>query len=263
MSTLHPTLAQLRARIDELDGEIHRLLIERGQVIDALIDAKRGQETGSAFRPAREAGMIRALLQRHTGRLPVETIVQIWRDIISTFTYLQAPYQLYVEALDRRDVAERVRAMFGFVVPLCSCPDAQSVCQALSDHPEALGIVSLDGIQVWWRDLPSSQLQVVGVLPDLSGALYDARVVGLIVGSTDIPTEGLPQSVWAVQASTRPLTSQILCGVSETYWCGLVLLPAAVNTGDVPSHLGLDAKDIASAERVGYADATYWQKPSS
>src|SRR6185369_4297019 len=64
-----PSLAELRADIDRIDAEMHRLLMERGDIIGRLIKVKRTSESGSAFRPAREADMMRRLVQRHHGIL--------------------------------------------------------------------------------------------------------------------------------------------------------------------------------------------------
>ena len=50
-----PTLADLRREIDRIDEEMHRLLMERGEIIDTLIAVKKTQDSGSAFRPGREA----------------------------------------------------------------------------------------------------------------------------------------------------------------------------------------------------------------
>jgi chorismate mutase len=50
-----PTLADLRVEIDRIDLQMHELLMERGRVIDQLIEIKTRQGGGSAFRPAREA----------------------------------------------------------------------------------------------------------------------------------------------------------------------------------------------------------------
>jgi len=47
-----PTLADLRAEIDRIDAAMHGLLMERGRIIDRLIEIKARQGGGSAFRPA-------------------------------------------------------------------------------------------------------------------------------------------------------------------------------------------------------------------
>ena len=57
-----PPLAELRREIDRIDEALHGLLMERGEIIDRLISVKQTQESGSAFRPAREAEMMRRLV---------------------------------------------------------------------------------------------------------------------------------------------------------------------------------------------------------
>ncbi|HEY5226393.1 MAG TPA: chorismate mutase, partial [Methylovirgula sp.] len=54
------TLADLRAEIDRLDARLHALLMERSEIIDRLIAVKAS--AGSAFRPGREAEMMRQLV---------------------------------------------------------------------------------------------------------------------------------------------------------------------------------------------------------
>ena len=100
-------LAQLREEIDRIDEGMHRLLMERGQIIDTLVAVKRSQGTegSSAFRPAREAAMMRHLVDRHRGLLPVDTVEGIWRVIISTFTYVQAPYAVHADVASGEAVA--------------------------------------------------------------------------------------------------------------------------------------------------------------
>ena len=65
-----PTLADLRREIDRIDEAMHRLLMERGDIIDTLIATKKTAESGSAFRPAREADIMKRLVRpkAHHGR---------------------------------------------------------------------------------------------------------------------------------------------------------------------------------------------------
>src|SRR3974377_916732 len=114
-----PSLAELRKEIDSIDEGVHRLLMQRGDIIDRLIQVKQTQEVGSAFRPAREADMMRRLVERHRGILPLDTVESIWRVIIATFTYVQAPFRVETD-LSAGDAAMRdsVRFHFGFTVPL-------------------------------------------------------------------------------------------------------------------------------------------------
>src|SRR5262244_2655815 len=128
-----PSLAELRKEIDAIDEGMHRLLMQRGDIIDRLIRVKQTQEVGSAFRPAREADMMRRLVERHRGILPLDTVESIWRVIISTFTYVQAPYSVHAD-LSAGDAAMRdsARFHFGFTVPFVPHMGAASVVAAVS-----------------------------------------------------------------------------------------------------------------------------------
>ena len=112
-------LRAIRDRIDAIDEAMHRLLIERSGVIAELIETKGTSAPGAAFRPNREADMMRRLVQRHSGKLPVATVEHIWREIITTFTAIQAPFGVIAgptdDPLAMRDL---VRFYFGFSVPV-------------------------------------------------------------------------------------------------------------------------------------------------
>ena len=136
---------------------MHALLIERGQIIDKLIAIKQRQGGGSAFRPAREASMMRAIVERHTGRLPLDTVEGIWRIIISTFTYVQSPYSVHVD-VSRGDAAMRdsARFHFGFTVPCAPHMSAAAVIDAVASAAGDLGMFALDGgpaAGAWWMGL--------------------------------------------------------------------------------------------------------------
>ncbi len=152
-----PSLGDLRKEIDRIDEGVHRLLMERGEIIDRLIAAKATQETGSAFRPAREAEMMRRLVDRHRGILPLDTVESIWRVIISTFTYVQAPFSVHAD-LSAGDAIMRdsARFHFGFTVPFVPHMGASSVVAAVSDSKGDLGLVpafATAGGGAWWTAL--------------------------------------------------------------------------------------------------------------
>src|SRR3954453_21413042 len=113
-----PSLGDLRREIDRIDEAMHGLLMERGRIIDRLIATKKTSDSGSAFRPGREASMMRALAERHGGPLPLDTVEGIWRVIIATFTYVQAPFVVHAD-ISGGDAPMRdsARFHFGFTVP--------------------------------------------------------------------------------------------------------------------------------------------------
>ena len=128
-SAAPPSLSDLRAEIDRIDAAMHELLMERGEIINRLIQVKRTAESGSAFRPAREADMMRRLVERHRGILPLDTAESIWRVIIATFTYVQAPFRVHAD-MSAGDAAMRDSARSatdpGEAIAICASTRARS-----------------------------------------------------------------------------------------------------------------------------------------
>ncbi len=151
------TLADLRSEIDRIDAAMHGLLMERSQIIETLIAIKKTQVSGSAFRPGREADMMKRLALRHQGLLPLDTIEGIWRIIIATFTYVQANYSVHADVSGSdAPMRDSARFHFGFTVPYVPHEDARAVIRAVADSAGDLGIFRMDlgaSAGVWWRDL--------------------------------------------------------------------------------------------------------------
>ena len=151
-----PDLEALRVEIDRIDEALHGLLMSRGEIIDRLIAVKARQGGGSAFRPGREAAMMRRLVTRHAGILPLATVESIWRIIISTFTYVQTPYSVHADIADG-DAAMRdsCRFHFGFTVPLLTHTGAAAVIAAVAAAEGDLGLVRVEALSgpAWWDAL--------------------------------------------------------------------------------------------------------------
>src|ERR687893_2779476 len=163
-------LGELRAEIDRIDEAMHRLLMERGEIIDRLIAVKKTSESGSAFRPGREAAMMRALAGRHHGLLPLDTAESIWRVIIATFTYVQAPYGVHADVSGGdAPMRDSARFHFGFTVPYHAHPSAAAVIGAVARSRGDLGIFRLDqgaSAGAWWRELAGARApKVIARLP--------------------------------------------------------------------------------------------------
>jgi chorismate mutase len=149
---------------------MHRLLMERGKIIDRLIAVKKTTDSGSAFRPGREASMMRALAERHEGLLPLDTVESIWRVIIATFTYVQAPYAVHADvSAGDGPMRDSARFHFGFTVPYLPHPSAAAVIEAVARSRGDLGIFRLDqgaSAGAWWRALADrSAPKIIARLP--------------------------------------------------------------------------------------------------
>jgi chorismate mutase len=203
---LGPGLGDLRKEIDRIDQEMHQLLMERGEIIDRLIAVKKSQETGSAFRPAREAEMMRRLVQRHKGILPLDTVEGIWRVIISTFTYVQAPFSVHAD-LSGGDALMRdsARFHFGFTVPFVAHMGAAGVVAAVSTSKGDLGLVAASevaGAGAWWSALEfDAAPKIIARLPFVERADHPAAMPVFVLSRVAADAMATEAPVWSIRVS--------------------------------------------------------------
>jgi len=201
-----PTLADLRQEIDRIDAAMHELLLERGDIIDTLIAVKKTQEVGSAFRPAREAEMMRRLVERHRGNLPLDTAESIWRVIIATFTYVQAPFSVHAD-LSAGDALMRdsARFHFGFTVPFVPHAGAASVVAAVSASKGDLGLVpafATAGAGPWWAALEfDAAPKIIARLPFVERPNHPAALPVFVVSRVAADAMVTETEVWSVRVS--------------------------------------------------------------
>jgi chorismate mutase len=239
-----PSLGDLRREIDRIDEEMHRLLMARGEIIENLIAVKRTQESSSAFRPAREAEMMRRLVERHHGILPLDTAESIWRVIIATFTYAQAPFSVHAD-LSAGDALMRdsARFHFGFTVPFVQHMGAASVVSAVSESKGDLGLVpafAAAGAGPWWSALEfDAAPKIIARLPFVERADHPAALPVFVVSRvaadamvTEVETWSVRVAGWSAAAvdAIAPLADVIV--VSDQAFDGAALL-ASVERGSI------------------------------
>jgi chorismate mutase len=191
--------------IDRIDEAMHRLLMERGAIIETLIRVKGTQASGSAFRPAREAEVMRNLVERHQGLLPLDTVEGIWRVIAATFTYVQAPFTVHADATPgEAAVRDSVRFHFGFTVPYVPHMGAGGVIEAVVASKGDLAIVpagSVAGAGAWWTLLePPDAPKVIARLPFIERADHPAALPVFAVARAGDKLENAVE-VWSVKVS--------------------------------------------------------------
>ena len=240
-----PSLTELRREIDRIDEAMHGLLMERGEIIDRLIATKKTQESGSAFRPAREADMMRRLVDRHKGILPLDTVESIWRVIISTFTYVQAPFSVHAD-LSAGDAAMRdsARFHFGFTVPFVPHLGAASVVAAVSASKGDLGLVPAFGIAgpgAWWNALEfDTAPKIIARLPFVDRADHPAAAPVFVVSRVAADSMVREVEVWSVRvagwstAATQTLEPLVeVIAVPDRAFDGAALLISVPAGGDI------------------------------
>jgi chorismate mutase len=199
-----PTLAELRKEIDAIDEQVHRLLMARGDIIDRLIQVKQTQEVGSAFRPAREASMMRHLVERHRGILPLDTIESIWRVIISTFTYVQAPFSVHADvSVGESAMRDSARFHFGFVVPYVAHFSGAAAVEAVAKSKGDLALVSAVSARTpWWSELEADGApKIIARLPFLERADHPAALPVFVISRVADDAMVTEVQVWSVRVS--------------------------------------------------------------
>jgi chorismate mutase len=241
-------LAALRQEIDRIDLEIHRGLMQRSEIIDQLIAIKGRQGGGSAFRPGREAEMMRRLVERHRGLLPLDTVEGIWRIIISTFTYVQANYSVHVDVSGGDPpMRDSARFHFGFTVPYVPHNRTAGVIEAVKRSPGDLGLVRISGSAAdgpWWSGLANPQApKIIARLP--------------FVERPDHPA-GLPVFVVSKPVEDAAAREVVLYAIQVERWRDA--LPALIAEaggeiiGNAPDRTGLSLLVAISGPKAGESD---------
>jgi chorismate mutase len=260
-----PSLTDLRRDIDRIDAAMHELLIERGEIIDQLIAVKKTEETGSAFRPAREADMMRRLVRRHHGSLPLDTAESIWRVIISTFTYVQAPFAVHAD-LSAGDALMRdsARFHFGFTVPFVAHMGAATVVEAVSGSKGDLGLVPAFAIAdagPWWTALEfTSAPKIIARLPFVERPNHPAALPVFVISRvaadamvTETETWSMRVSGWSAAAVQALAELADVIAVPDRAFDGAALLVSVATEGieEVAAELVKMGASIRSSALVG------------
>ena len=248
-----PTLAQLRGEIDRIDEAVHGLLMERSAIIERLIAAKSTAASGQAFRPGREAAMMRTLAERHRGLLPLDTVEGIWRVIIATFTWVQAPFAVHA-CTSGGDAAMRdsARFHFGFTVPYHAHADVGAVIQAVAASRGDLGIVRLDGgapLGPWWEALQARDApKIIARLPFIERPDHPAGTPVLVLAQPlaeaavrDVVLYGAGLQKWPEAAAA--LGAERLAGEGGSV---LLAAPGEVGREALAAALGADPVEVGS-----------------
>lgn len=143
---LEAQLAPLRARIDEIDEQLVRLINERAQVALRIGEAKRQAQGIDApvYVPHRERAVLEKIRGLNVGPLPAGTLEAIWREIMSGSVRLQAP--LRVAYLGPAGSFSHAAAMgkFGASVQYVDSTDIASVFEAVSRGHADQGLVPVE-----------------------------------------------------------------------------------------------------------------------
>lgn len=181
-------LEELRRRIDGIDNNLLQLLVDRLEIVSQVAALKANGDTPTHI-PSREAAIVRRLVARADDRLPVGTLVRMWRELLSAAVRHEGPFAVgaFVPpgGLGVWDIS---RDHFGTQTPMTPYQTTQQVIRAVSERRTAVGVLPMpqDGdSDPWWVHLLSSDADAPRVIARLPfGPRGNARFDGdaLVIG---------------------------------------------------------------------------------
>lgn len=201
--------------------------------------------------------MMRRIVMRHEGQLPLSSVEHIWREIITVFTAMQAPFSVVAGPADdcaaHRDV---IRFYFGFSIEIEQAETAEAALEMIGESTSKIAVLALRGDTPWWQALePEAGIKIFAKFPFL---LADGRVELPTVYVAGPPVRDLAQpDVCLFSLTAEPGGSlEMLAGIDAVtaISCGNDhLLEVAGEITDTELHevLGGAGIDAGRLSRVG------------
>ncbi len=167
-----PSLADLRAELDRVDDAIHDLLMQRAELVGQV--ALLAAQGKVAFRPGREAEIIRRLLARHEGALPRRVLPRIWRELFAATTAMQGGFAVAVcEPAPEAGFVACAREQFGALTRLHAHGSPARTIAELGAGTATVAVLPLPqeeepAAAAWWTTLlhqDEPRIYVVARLP--------------------------------------------------------------------------------------------------
>ena len=162
-------LAAFRARIDAMDEQIARLLLERTTIIREVAALKAEHWPGcNHIRPAREGQMHEAIAKRFAGSdIPPIAALAIWRQMIGAATSLESPLSV-VSLVHEPHHAWLAREYFGAGVGNRTDTSIADALDTMQRGEANILLLPSAAASDWWRDatlFTSHKLAIFATLP--------------------------------------------------------------------------------------------------
>ncbi|AGH98195.1 chorismate mutase [Micavibrio aeruginosavorus] len=167
----------LRREIDDLDNNLHDLLMKRADLVKKIGEEKRRNKI-QVIQPDREAVMIRRLMDRHHGALPRHAVVRIWRELVGAVSLLQTDVKVIVCAPDEQmtEAWDMAKNYFGSVVPMQKMTNPMNALSMVKEGEVTFAVLPWPDDQdpkPWWAymrgESPEKIAHIVASLPYGSG----------------------------------------------------------------------------------------------
>ena len=164
------TLGDLRQRIDDIDTQLHDLIMARTEVVEQVRELKKGEAV--KIRPAREAEIVYRLMARHKGHFPRRELTRIWRELIVATLSFEGPFSVAVLVPEKTTgYWDLARDQYGSFTPMRRFTTSARVIESVQRQEYTLGVLPLpqndQGGDMWWRHLVSTAADAPKVIARL------------------------------------------------------------------------------------------------
>lgn len=164
------TLLQLRKSIDKIDDKIIDLLNERIDIISKVSEYKKSIKDKFFIKSAREADMIKNLVNKANPKFPKSTIVNIWRKIITSANVLEQDLVVGIHNPKQNPGYEYlIKEYYGDFVPVNHHDNATDIIADLEKGNIRIGVFALTKSlnQHWWLNLANnnSKIKIFAKIP--------------------------------------------------------------------------------------------------
>ncbi|MFD2204437.1 chorismate mutase [Kiloniella antarctica] len=212
------TLSDLRNQIDEIDIQLHDLLMKRTEVVQ-IIGARKGDAVKN-LSAGREAQVLRRMVERHKGPLPKSALVRFWREIFASAAQLEGGITVTVHAPENDNrFYDLAREHFGMETPISSRQTVLSVLREVTDGQASVGVLPLpqEEDNPWWLSLAqgegATKTRIIARLPFFNTANSDGSEAVIVASNVQEKT-GHDRS-YVVVESSEPLSRSTLIELLE------------------------------------------------
>ena len=199
-------LQALRDEIDEIDRNLHELIMRRTQVVEGVRAAKDGSK--AMIRPSREAEIIYRLMTEHKGGFPKRELARIWRELIVATLSFEGPFSVAVfEGENDTGYWDLARDQYGTFTSLVRHSSARAVVEAVRKQNATLGVLPFPHRhedESWWRFLVSEAPEtpkVIARLPFITDSnIRNRDLEALVICPIKQEETGRDQTFLAVEA---------------------------------------------------------------
>ncbi|HAJ92803.1 MAG TPA: prephenate dehydratase [Gammaproteobacteria bacterium] len=138
-------LEDLRGRIDALDEQIQTLINARAECAREVATVKLDQgEDPQFYRPEREAQILRRISERNAGPMPDETMVRLFREIMSACLALEKPLSVAYLGPEGTFTQAAALKQFGHAVTTLALDSLDDVFREVAAGAADYGVVPVE-----------------------------------------------------------------------------------------------------------------------